>query len=115
MAGRAIALGMSRNLHRPFGNSVASTGVRGFVNSPVCYGMGSHASDNDPEVLEKEKQRNLKGEVKSSIPNAHGWNEKLASDSEAAVKAERHADGKSIEELQAQTAEHHEKAHKENA
>lgn len=38
----------------------------------------SHMSDNDPEVLEKEKQKNLNSDDKE-------WNEKLASHSEAAV------------------------------
>lgn len=31
-------------------------------NSTVVMGHGSHASDNDPHVLEQEKQRNLQGE-----------------------------------------------------
>ncbi|KAJ3090165.1 hypothetical protein HK102_004509 [Quaeritorhiza haematococci] len=53
------------------------------------YGVGSHVSNNDPEVLEREKERVLKGQVTSVIPEATGWNEKLASDSEAIVKADR--------------------------
>eukprot|EP00884_Botryococcus_braunii_P004274 jgi/Botrbrau1/13848/Bobra.0056s0084.2 len=69
-----------------------------------AMGHGSHASDNDPEVLQREQERNLKGETKSTIPHAPGWNEKLASDSEAAVKAEQ--DNRSIEQLQRETVDH---------
>ncbi|EJF55538.1 hypothetical protein DICSQDRAFT_73600 [Dichomitus squalens LYAD-421 SS1] len=50
--------------------------------------------DNDPEVLEREKQRNLsKQQHKTStpIPNAPGWNEHLASASEASIKAQPQA------------------------
>ncbi|TBU21479.1 hypothetical protein BD311DRAFT_706953 [Dichomitus squalens] len=60
--------------------------------------------DNDPEVLEREKQRNLsKQQHKTStpIPNAPGWNEHLASASEASIKADRHSS--SPHELQDQT------------
>lgn len=39
----------------------------------------SHMSDNDPEVLEKEKHKELSKKEKKE------WNEKLASHSEAAV------------------------------
>jgi hypothetical protein len=39
----------------------------------------SHMSDNDPEVLEKEKKRHLNAKEKKE------WNEKLASTSEANV------------------------------
>ncbi|KAG8713285.1 hypothetical protein FRC11_012694 [Ceratobasidium sp. 423] len=42
---------------------------------------------NDPEVLEREKQKNLRGEQHSTHTNAPGWNELLASDSEANIKA----------------------------
>ncbi|THH31724.1 hypothetical protein EUX98_g2474 [Antrodiella citrinella] len=48
--------------------------------------------DNDPEVLEQEKQRNLRKEQhKTSAPirNAPGWNQHLASASEANIKADR--------------------------
>eukprot|EP00877_Chromochloris_zofingiensis_P014420 jgi/Chrzof1/9231/Cz03g40230.t1 len=69
-------------------------------------GHGSHVSDNDPEVLEREKQRNLKGQTPEFVPGVPGWNPKLASDSEAAVKAERGGvDDMSIEQLQKHTVE----------
>ncbi|KIK62965.1 hypothetical protein GYMLUDRAFT_41263 [Collybiopsis luxurians FD-317 M1] len=48
--------------------------------------------DNDPEVLDKEKKRNLsKTQHITSTPHDHspGWNESLASASEAHVKADR--------------------------
>lgn len=52
-------------------------------------GSGSTIHDNDPETLEMEKQRNLKGEQDhTSAPHkqAPGWNEHLASTSEAFIK-----------------------------
>jgi hypothetical protein len=45
--------------------------------------------DNDPEILEREKQRNLRNEQhETSTPHKHapGWNEHLASTSEAYTK-----------------------------
>ncbi|KAK7690742.1 hypothetical protein QCA50_005841 [Cerrena zonata] len=63
--------------------------------SAVAPRYSSTMHDNDPEVLEVEKQRNLKKEQhKTSTPirNAPNWNEHLASASEAAVKADRSDD-----------------------
>jgi hypothetical protein len=78
------------------------------INAPVRrFGLGSHTSNNDPDVLEREKARNLsartaeEGErVPGSMPGgtAPGWNERLASDAEAVVKAERAPDV-GVEEL----------------
>ena len=65
----------------------------------------SHMSDNDPEVLEKEKNKNLQEDNKE-------WNEKLASHSEAAVKADKEFD-KPVEHLQQETIEHLEKKDQE--
>ncbi|KAG1796284.1 uncharacterized protein HD556DRAFT_292300 [Suillus plorans] len=47
--------------------------------------------DNDPETLEREKRRNLSGTQLETSANddAPGWNENLASESEAHVKADR--------------------------
>ncbi|KAF8151845.1 hypothetical protein K438DRAFT_1457357, partial [Mycena galopus ATCC 62051] len=62
--------------------------------------------DNDPETLEREKDRNLEGQQdESSTPHKHapGWNEPLASSSEASVKADQ-ATG-SPSELQKTTVE----------
>eukprot|EP00891_Asterochloris_glomerata_P001943 jgi/Astpho2/1943/Aster-x0089 len=79
--------------------------LRQLQTSTVVYGFGSHASDNDPEVLEAEKRKNLSGQTKSSMPgHAPGWNERLASDSEAAVKAEKV--GGSPEELMEHSVRH---------
>ncbi|KZT29845.1 hypothetical protein NEOLEDRAFT_1127725 [Neolentinus lepideus HHB14362 ss-1] len=50
--------------------------------------------DNDPELLEREKHRNLQGtqhETSTPIHNAPGWNETLGSTSEANIKADRSA------------------------
>ncbi|KIM33249.1 hypothetical protein M408DRAFT_326033 [Serendipita vermifera MAFF 305830] len=55
------------------------------------YSSGS-IHDNDPEVLEREKQRNLRNEQHgTSTPHKHapGWNEHLASSSEAYTKADK--------------------------
>ncbi|CAL5219449.1 g1284 [Coccomyxa viridis] len=78
------------------------------TSSRVQMGFGSHGSDNDPDVLDKEKEKNLSGKTKHIHPGLEeGWNEKLASDSEAAVKAERHVDGEAtIEDLQHRTVKH---------
>lgn len=46
--------------------------------------LGAHMTQ-DPEVMDKEKDKSLKGKVKSSIKGAPGWNEKLASVAEAVV------------------------------
>jgi len=63
--------------------------------------------DNNPALLEEEKHRNLtQTQHKTSTPHAHapGWNEYLASSSEAFIKADR--SGGSPSELQRQTIEH---------
>ncbi|KDR76231.1 hypothetical protein GALMADRAFT_247520 [Galerina marginata CBS 339.88] len=64
--------------------------------------------DNDPEVLEKEKNRVLSRNVndKTSAPHEHapGWNESLASASEAFVKADKSEGTK--DEMQATTVEY---------
>ena len=52
---------------------------------------GSHVSDDDPDTIAREKAKALEGHTPTAIPGAPGWNEKLASDSEAVVKAERAA------------------------
>lgn len=61
------------------------------------------------QVLGREKQKNLDGNQhkSGSTPhdNAPGWNELLASQSEAAIKADK-ADGLSPEMLSKRTVEH---------
>lgn len=56
-------------------------------------------------MVERAKQRQRQGKTKSHFPeDAPGWEENLASDSEAVVKAERSKD-KTIKEMQDQTLE----------
>eukprot|EP00887_Chlorella_sp_A99_P005630 scaffold1.g5630.t1 len=62
---------------------------RVFVLGVRTFGFGSHTSDNEPEVMEMEKQRALKGQSVPHVRQVPGWSERLASDSEAVVKAER--------------------------
>jgi len=78
------------------------------TSSRMQMGFGSHSSDNDPDVIHEEKEKHLSGKSKHIHPGLEeGWSEKLSSDSEAAVKAERHGDGEaSIEDLQKTTVEH---------
>ncbi|CAE6507315.1 unnamed protein product [Rhizoctonia solani] len=64
---------------------------------------------NDPEVLEREKHKNLRGEQHSTHTHAPGWNELLASDSEAHIKADK-ANG-SPEEMARSTLEYVKKQH----
>ncbi|RKP24555.1 hypothetical protein SYNPS1DRAFT_29684 [Syncephalis pseudoplumigaleata] len=55
-------------------------------DSPV----GSHMSDNNPDVIEQElKRKGTERKVDTYHHMAPGWSEKLASDSEAYVKADR--------------------------
>eukprot|EP00877_Chromochloris_zofingiensis_P005489 jgi/Chrzof1/14941/Cz09g21170.t1 len=69
-------------------------------------GFGSNMHDNDPEIIEREKKRNLTGKTPPFIPDTPGWNQYLASDSEAAVHAERYpAEQDPLEKLQEVTIE----------
>ncbi|KAF7729337.1 hypothetical protein EC973_004593 [Apophysomyces ossiformis] len=70
-----------------------------------CMSQYSHMSDNDPEVLEREKQKSLRAQDKQ-------WNEKLASHSEAAVKADSE-DDVPFDKLQRESAEKLKKEEKE--
>ncbi|PIL35299.1 hypothetical protein GSI_02024 [Ganoderma sinense ZZ0214-1] len=61
-------------------------------------------SNNDPELLERERQRNLskeQPETSTPVSGAPGWNEALATSSEAAVKADHN--GGNPMELQERT------------
>ncbi|KZP22732.1 hypothetical protein FIBSPDRAFT_1043329 [Athelia psychrophila] len=64
--------------------------------------------DNDPATLEREKHRNLTGEQLKTphIKSAPGWNENLASSSEAYIKADKHPHDETIEDLQRETVEY---------
>ncbi|GBC08191.1 hypothetical protein RclHR1_07960007 [Rhizophagus clarus] len=59
--------------------------------------LGSHVA---PLVIAREKERLLHGKVKHILKSAPGWNELLASDSEAMIKAEREPDPLSFKDLQ---------------
>lgn len=86
------------------------------VHNDLLYIMiYSTMHDNDPETLEREKERTISGEQLKTphIDSAPGWSEKPASSSEAHVKADRHPHKGSVKDLQKETAEKHEKAHKE--
>lgn len=81
-------------------------------SAAVAQRYSSTMHENDPEVLEVEKQRNLsKQQHKTSTPikNAPGWNQYLASASEAAVKADR--SDHSIHDLQEETVQHVKQRH----
>jgi len=70
----------------------ATAGGRATV-AIVRYNSTSTMHDNDPELLEREKQRNLSNiQHKTSTPldYAPGWNESLATASEAHVKADQY-------------------------
>ncbi|KAF7312383.1 hypothetical protein MIND_00251600 [Mycena indigotica] len=81
-----------------------------FQTRPVGALNVRHSStmhDNDPELLELEKKRNMAGiQHRTSTPHKHapGWNEHLASASEASLKADK-ADGSPID-LQGTTVEY---------
>ncbi|KAI0041174.1 hypothetical protein FA95DRAFT_1501821 [Auriscalpium vulgare] len=69
--------------------------------------MCSTMHDNDPEVLDREKRRSLARhgyQTSSPIDHAPGWNEHLASSSEAYVKADQ--DLSNPAELAKRTAAH---------
>ncbi|KIO17927.1 hypothetical protein M407DRAFT_164246 [Tulasnella calospora MUT 4182] len=93
----------------------AST-TRTFVTSARLRSNGSHVSDDDPEVLEREKQRSLSKHPKQHAPHKHHapeWNEALASVSEAAVKADQ-SPAETPEELTRITVEYVKRAHSDD-
>ncbi|EIN08241.1 hypothetical protein PUNSTDRAFT_134632 [Punctularia strigosozonata HHB-11173 SS5] len=87
-------------------NLIATPAIRAYTGGP-----GSTEHGNDPQTLAKEKSKNLSGsqmndpnsESEPMPEHAPGWNQKLASSSEAGVKADRHP--ASAEELQRTTTE----------
>lgn len=82
---RALRSYLSDRRRRVDGTSANSFQRAVFVTSASTSRLASSASsrhDNNPEVLQHEKARNLKGEQDSSAPHkdtAPGWNERLAS------------------------------------
>ncbi|KAJ7104080.1 hypothetical protein B0H15DRAFT_6602 [Mycena belliarum] len=82
-------------------------GPRSYAASVFPLTQLSTMHDNDPQVLETEKARNLSGtQHRTSTPHKHapGWNEHLASTSEASVKADK-ATG-SVDDLQRTTIDY---------
>ncbi|OLL25936.1 hypothetical protein NEOLI_002244 [Neolecta irregularis DAH-3] len=79
---------------------------RYILYDPVSVnGVSSYMSNNDPHILEKDKEKSLNDESEESLmKNAPKWDEKLASESEAYIKADKE-DVSSISELQRKTVE----------
>ncbi|KAH9950006.1 hypothetical protein B0H21DRAFT_832935 [Amylocystis lapponica] len=83
--------------------------------APLVVGAPRYSSSthgNDPEVLDREKHRNLSStqhKTSTTIGNAPGWNEYLASASEAAVKADR--SDHNIGDMQSKTVKHIKERH----
>ncbi|KAI0635571.1 hypothetical protein C8Q77DRAFT_1071588 [Trametes polyzona] len=100
----SIIAASSRNA---FKRAAARPSTSSLSAMPRFYSSTVH--DNDPEVLEQEKRRNLnKEQHKTSTPlpdHAPGWNENLASASEAAVKADRWS-GATPKDLQEKTVKY---------
>ncbi|KZW01279.1 hypothetical protein EXIGLDRAFT_830231 [Exidia glandulosa HHB12029] len=76
-----------------------SRGLRTTASAQLPHGSTMHG--NDPETLEREKQKNLSGESHDDVKHAPGWNQNLASKAEAEVKADQQS--ASPEELQKET------------
>ncbi|KAI0351729.1 hypothetical protein OH77DRAFT_1429303 [Trametes cingulata] len=100
----SIIPAVSRNA---FKRAIVRPAAPALSATPRFYSSTMH--DNDPDVLEQEKRRNLsKQQHKTSTPipdEAPGWNENLASASEAAVKADRWGTG-SPKDLQDKTVKY---------
>ncbi|KAF8825216.1 hypothetical protein HHX47_DHR7000305 [Lentinula edodes] len=85
----ALALN-SRSALKAVTRTLVSRSVGPVATTSMRYSSTMH--DNDPDVLDTEKKRNLsKTQHGTSTPHDHapGWNEHLASASEAHVKADR--------------------------
>ncbi|KAI9015122.1 hypothetical protein BC832DRAFT_190769 [Gaertneriomyces semiglobifer] len=110
MSARIYRYGLTKRPALQYGLWKAATGAARRVTEPVRhYGLGSQMSDQDPDTIEREKKRSMERRVKTTkvdltaterIETAPGWNECLASESEADVKADRQPDPLSMEDLQ---------------
>ncbi|KAK9791167.1 hypothetical protein WJX73_003706 [Symbiochloris irregularis] len=58
---------------------------------------------DDPNRVKDEKEKYMSGKSTSTVKGMKGWHEPLASESEAAIKAEKHSSEETIEEMQAHT------------
>ncbi|TFK87148.1 hypothetical protein K466DRAFT_491389 [Polyporus arcularius HHB13444] len=103
-------LPVARNAFKRSSVRIAGPAVRA---APRYYSSTMH--DNDPDLLEKEKSRNLsKQQHKTSTPipdHAPGWNEALASTSEANIKADKYTG--SPKEMQQRTVKYVQDRHSE--
>lgn len=100
IAARSIFRNGTHSLTRP---AVTAT----FTHPSLANRAYSTMHDNDPEVLEREKRRNLTRQpyqTSSPLDHSPGWNEHLASTSEAHVKADQ--DRSSPDDLAARTVAH---------
>jgi len=78
-----------------------------FIHPNLANRAYSTMHENDPEVLEREKRRNLTRQpyqTSSPLDHSPGWNERLASTSEANVKADQ--DRSSTHDLADRTVAH---------
>ncbi|KAI3652276.1 hypothetical protein MP228_003579 [Amoeboaphelidium protococcarum] len=82
--------------------------VRTITAGHRVLGTGSNMSDNDPEVLEKSKQRAMKKANSSQQSGAYEdeWDESAASESEAMVKADRTPNMDDPSQMQKETLKH---------
>lgn len=100
VAARSIFRNGTHSLTRP---AVTTT----FTHPNLHNRRYSTVHENDPEVLEREKRRNLTRQpyqTSSPLDHSPGWNEHLASTSEANVKADQ--DRSSSHDLAARTVAH---------
>ncbi|KAI0303776.1 hypothetical protein B0F90DRAFT_1708970 [Multifurca ochricompacta] len=99
---RSIFRNGAHSLARPTVNTTATTSKR----ASRAYSTSS-VHDNDPEVLEREKRRNLTRQpyqTSSPLDHSPGWNEHLATTSEANIKADQ--DASSSHDLASRTVAH---------
>jgi len=100
IAARSIFRNGTHSLARP---AVIAT----FASPRLANRAYSTMHDNDPEVLEREKRRNLTRQpyqTSSPLDHSPGWNEHLATTSEAHVKADQ--DRSSPHDLASRTVSH---------
>ena len=72
MALRSL-LGAGNRLLARDARLVVGAGNGFHTSGKASMGFGSHASDNDPDVLHKEKEKNLKGEALTTCERKDYW------------------------------------------
>ncbi|KAJ9092376.1 hypothetical protein QFC21_006878 [Naganishia friedmannii] len=91
--------------------AVSKTQQARFISLSAVRSMPTRSQmhESDPKKLDEEKQKHLSGkdqDRQTHPEDAPGWNETLASESEAVVKAETTQDGPPSKELQEKTVKH---------